>query len=410
MLVGIKLHAEDKKRPEDFMAELAKLTETAGGVTTDRIIQEVKQINPAYLIGKGKVEEIKNLVSQRDADLVIFDDDLTPAQQRNLEEEFGVKVIDRTGLILDIFAQRAKSKEGKLQVQLAQLNYLLPRLVGWGGVLSRLGGGIGTRGPGETKLEVDRRTIRDRIVRAKKDIEKVRKVRTLHRKRRSHISCSTVSFIGYTNAGKSTLLNYLSNAGVLVGDKLFATLDPTIRKIRLPDNREILISDTVGFINKLPHQLIAAFKATLEEINESDILLHVVDISHPRVDDHITSVNTVLREIGTSQKPIIHALNKIDKLDNVNSIVRYWQRELDNCVAVSALTGQGINDLFNKIEDLIQTRLKKVKLKLPVDAGDIISKIHRSGRIIREEYTGEEVIIEAEVDNKLAHSLEAFNF
>lgn len=335
---------------------------------------------------------------------------MTPAQQQNLEEEFGVKVIDRTGLILDIFAQRAKSKEGKLQVELAQLNYLLPRLVGWGGVLSRLGGGIGTRGPGETKLEVDRRTIRDRIVKAKKDIEKVRKGRALHRKRRNHISCATVSFIGYTNAGKSTLLNHLSNAGVLAVDKLFATLDPTIRKIRLPDNREVLISDTVGFINKLPHQLIAAFKATLEEINESDILLHVIDISHPRVDEQITSVNSVLSEIGASQKPIIHALNKIDKLDNINSTVKYWQRVLDNSVAVSALTGQGINDLLCKIGESIPNRLKKVRFKFPVDAGDLISKIHRNGRVIREEYTGEEVIIEAEVDNKLANSLESFSF
>ena len=410
ILIGIRLHGKEKRRAEDSLSELAKLTRTAGGVVIDKIIQELKRINPAYLIGKGKVEAIKSLIPLKDADLVVFDSDLTPAQQQNLEEKFGIKVLDRTGLILDIFAQRAKSKEGKLQVELAQLNYLLPRLVGKGLLLSRLGGGIGTRGPGETKLEVDRRRVRVRIGKIRSDLEKVRKVRTLHRKRRDYISYSNISIIGYTNAGKSTLFNRLSNAGVLVENRLFATLDPTIRKIKLPNNQEILISDTVGFIDKLPHQLIAAFKATFEEVIESDILLLLIDISHPRVDDHISSVNSVMREIGVSQKPIIHILNKIDKVDNLHTTVKYWQRSLDNCVAISALTGEGIDDLLIKIEELIRARLKKVKLRLPIGSGDLISKIHRSGRITRKEYVGGNVIIEAEVDIKLANSLKAFGF
>lgn len=409
-MVGVRLQVEEKKRVEDSLAELARLTKTAGGVVSNRVIQELKQANPAYLIGRGKIEEVKDLISLRDADLVVFDSDLTPAQQRNLEGEFGVKVLDRTGLILDIFAQRAKSKEGKLQVELAQLNYLLPRLVGKGPSLSRLGGGIGTRGPGETKLEVDRRKVRDRVAKIKKDLEKVRNVRTLHRKKRGYISCSSLSIIGYTNAGKSTLLNHLSNAGVLVEDKLFATLDPTTRKIRLPNNRDVLISDTVGFIDKLPHQLIAAFKATFEEVNESDILLWVIDITHPRVGDHINSVNSVLKEIGVSQKPVIHLLNKIDKVDNTDHTIECWQRLLDNCIAISALTGKGIDDLLYRIEELIPDKLKKVRLRFPVEAGDLISKIHRNGRIIRKDYIGKEVIVEAEMDKTLANSLKAFCF
>ena len=285
-----------------------------------------------------------------------------------------------------------------------------PVLSARGFPLSRLAGGIGTRGPGETKLEVDRRKVRDRIARIRKDLEKVRKVRTLHRKRRNSIACSSMSIIGYTNAGKSTLLNCLSHARVLVEDKLFATLDPTTRKIKLPDSRQVLISDTVGFINNLPHQLIASFKATLEEVDESDILLHVIDVTHPRADDRINSVNNVLKEIGVTEKPTIHLLNKIDKVENAKNIIMYWQRVLDNCVAISALKGEGVEDLLHMIEELIPYKLIKMRFKCPVEAGDLISKIYRNGRICRKEYIGEEVIIEAEVDKKLAHSLKAYSF
>lgn len=388
---------------------MVKLAEAAGASVLYKTIQVSKQINPSFFIGKGKLEEIENTLHLQNADLIIFDNDLTPVQQRNLERELGVKVIDRTSLILDIFAQRARSKEGKLQVELAQLNYILPRLVGKGGSLSRLGGGIGTRGPGETQLEVDRRKVRDRITKIKKELEKVKKVRKLHRKRRTHIACSTISIIGYTNAGKSTLLNRLSSAGVLIEDRLFATLDPTIRKIKLPSNRKILVSDTVGFINKLPHQLIAAFKATFEEVDESDILLHVIDVTSPDVDEQIQSVNNVLKYIRVSHKPVIHLLNKIDTLKS-NNITSYWKRSLDNCVAISARTGEGIDDLLYKIEGLIPVKQKKVRLRFPANSGSLISTIHKNGRITRKDYVGEEVIIEAEIDRKLAHSLESFSF
>ena len=409
LLIGVRISKEGRGGIEESLNELTRLTETAGGVVLDKTIQELKEVNPAYFIGKGKVEEVKDIISQRNVDIVVFDNDLTPAQQQNLETEFGVRILDRTGLILDIFAQRARSKEGKLQVELAQLNYLLPRLVGKGTSLSRLGGGIGTRGPGETKLEVDRRKARDRISKIKKDLEKVRRVRTLHQKRREDISCPYISIIGYTNAGKSTLLNRLSDAGVLAEDRLFATLDPTIRKIRLQNGQDVLISDTVGFLNKLPHQLIAAFKATFEEVNESDILCHVIDASHPRIDDHIQSVNSVLTELGVSKKPIIHLLNKVDKVANSHEILKYRQRVLDNCIPISAVTGSGIDDFLYKIEELTRHRIKKVTLRFPVEAGDMISQIYRNGRVTKKEYSDEGVTIEAEIDKKLAHSLKVYS-
>ena len=402
------MRSVERKKVEDSLTELAKLTNTAGGVVLDKTIQEVHTVNAAYLIGKGKVEKIKDLIDTREADLVVFDNDLTPAQQRNLEMEFGVRVLDRTGLILDIFAQRARSKEGKLQVELAQLNYLLPRLAGKGSTLSRLGGGIGTRGPGETKLEVDRRKARDRISRIGKDLDKVKSVRALHQKRRKAISCPFISIVGYTNAGKSTLLNRLADAGVLVEDKLFATLDPTIRKIRLTNGREVLLSDTVGFLNKLPHQLIAAFKATFEEVKGADILVHVIDASHTSIDDHINSVNNVLKEIGVSMKPVIHVLNKVDKVDNPCEM-SYRQRVLDNCVVISALTGEGIDDLLLKIEELTCPEVKRMKLRFPIEAGDMVSKIHRLGKVIKKEYSEGEVVVEAEIDKNLAQSLEGYS-
>ena len=325
---------------EDSLEELSRLTETAGARVEKTIVQELKKVDASLFIGKGKVEEVKDYVSSHDIDVVIFDDELTPTQQRNLEESFNTKTIDRTGLILDVFAQRAKSKEGKIQVELAQLTYTLPRLKGKGFVLSRLGGGIGTRGPGETQLEVDRRKIKERITRLKREIEKVRRVRELHRQGRRSFSRSSIALIGYTNAGKSTLLNYLSHTGVLVENRLFSTLDPKIGIISLPNNQDVFISDTVGFINKLPHQLIAAFKATFEEAKESDILLHVIDISSLHFETHITAVNRALEEIGMPQKIIIHVLNKIDSVPH-ERMISTWTRKLENGVAISASTGEG---------------------------------------------------------------------
>ncbi len=392
---------------EDSLEELSRLTETAGAFVEGTIVQELKKVDTALFIGKGKVEEVRDFISSHNIDVVIFDDELTPTQQRNLEESLNTKTIDRTGLILDVFAQRAKSKEGKIQVELAQLTYTLPRLKGKGLVLSRLGGGIGTRGPGETKLEVDRRKIKERITRLKREIEKVRKVRELHRQGRRSFSRLSIALIGYTNAGKSTLLNYLSHTCVLVENRLFSTLDPKIGKISLSNNQEVFISDTVGFINKLPHQLIAAFKATFEEVKESDILLHVIDLSSPHFETHITAVNRVLEEIGMPPKKIIHVLNKIDSVPH-KRMIGTWIRKLENGVAISASTGEGVDTLLSMIEGFISSSMQRVKLKIPFNAGKTIDQILRTGNIITKKYSNTGIIIEAEVNKTMVGSLKPY--
>ena len=392
---------------KDSLEELSRLTETAGARVETTIVQELKKVDASLFIGRGKVEEVKDYVSSHDIDVVIFDDELTPTQQRNLEESFNTKTIDRTGLILDVFAQRAKSKEGKLQVELAQLTYTLPRLKGKGFVLSRLGGGIGTRGPGETQLEVDRRKIKERITRLKREIEKVRRVRELHRQGRRSFSRSNIALVGYTNAGKSTLLNYLSHTGVLVENRLFSTLDPKIGTISLPNNQDVFISDTVGFINKLPHQLIAAFKATFEEAKESDILLHVIDISSPHFEAHITAVNSALEEIGMPQKIIIHVLNKIDSVPH-EKMISAWAKKLESGVAISASTGEGVDTLLSMIEGFVSSSMQRVKLKIPFDAGKTIGQILRNGNIITKKYIDTGVIIEAEVNKTMVGSLKPY--
>lgn len=333
---------------EESINELAELTRTAGAAVINSFIQRISSPNSSYFIGKGKAEEIKAEVGKEEIDLVVFDENLSPGQEKNLEELLETKIIDRTGLILDIFAQRARTREGKLQVELAQLNYLLPRLIGKGTALSRLGGGIGTRGPGESKLESDRRRVRERIARIKQDLDKVRRTRELHRQSRKSVPFPVIAIIGYTNAGKSTLFNRLSKApagqGVLAEDKLFATLDPTIRKMMLPERQTALISDTVGFIKKLPHQLVEAFKATLEEVLNADILLHVIDCSHSNAEVQINSVTKVLEEIGASDKPVINVFNKIDRLEG-GVLPLHLKLIAGDAVFVSALTGQGIDDL-----------------------------------------------------------------
>ena len=407
LLIGTNNENRMDWEAKDSLEELARLTETAGARVSTTIVQELKKVDASLFIGRGKVEEVKDYVSSHDIDVVIFDDELTPTQQRNLEESFNTKTIDRTGLILDVFAQRAKSKEGKLQVELAQLTYTLPRLKGKGFILSRLGGGIGTRGPGETQLEVDRRKIKERITRLKREIEKVRRVRELHRQGRRSFSRSSIALVGYTNAGKSTLLNYLSHTGVLVENRLFSTLDPKIGTISLSNNQDVFISDTVGFINKLPHQLIAAFKATFEEAKESDILLHVIDISSPHFEAHITAVNRTLEEIGMPQKIIIHVLNKIDSVPH-EKMISAWARKLENGVAISASTGEGVDTLLSMIEGFISSSMQRVKLKSPFDAGKTISQILRNGNIITKKYIDTGVIIEAEVNKAMIGSLKPY--
>ena len=302
LLLGVELPSNNRKVPLEYsLEELQRLTETAGGKVIQKFSQQVRRVTPATLVGRGKVEEIQVALKDLKPDLVVVDEDLSPAQQRNLESAFKIRVIDRSQLILDIFSQRARSNEGKLQVELAQLEYLLPRLTRQWTHLSRLGGGIGTRGPGETQLEVDRRRIRERIAHLKRRLKTVERTRTLQRKERDEVPFATVALVGYTNAGKSTLMNALTRAGVLVEDKLFATLDPTIRSLRLPTGDKVMIVDTVGFINKIPHSLIEAFKSTLEEVRSADLLLHLVDMASPLFEEQIRVVEEVLQEIGAGE-------------------------------------------------------------------------------------------------------------
>jgi GTP-binding protein HflX len=324
---------------------LRELATAAGAQVVGEVIQHRDRPDRALFIGKGKAEELRDDVLALEADVVIFDDELSPSQMRNLERLLESKVVDRTGLILDIFSRRARTREGKLQVELAQLNYRLSRLAGAGDWLSRLGGGIGTRGPGETKLEVDRRRIRDRIARLRRDTEQVRKHRQLHRERRKRSRLPMVSLVGYTNAGKSTLFVRLSGEDTLVSRQVFATLDPLVRRVRLGAKAEALISDTVGFIRKLPHDLVDAFRATLEEVVASDLILHVVDVSEPDYEERIRVVEEVLRDLGCGEHPQLRVYNKVDQADHVPD---------PGSVAVSALTGAGIADLKERIQERLQ--------------------------------------------------------
>ena len=384
--------------------ELGQLTTTAGAEVVGDITVRRTRIDPQFYIGKGKVEEIKQLASGVESNIVILDCDLTPRQQRNLEERIGVKVVDRTQLILDIFARRARTNEGKLQVELAQLTYLLPRLTGKGIELSKLAGGIGIRGPGETKLEVDRRKIRRRITKLKKEIEEIRKHRAVQRKRREGIF--SLAIVGYTNSGKSTLLNSLTGASVEVEDKLFSTLDPTVRKVALPANLEVVLIDTVGFIRELPHHLIAAFKATLEEVSLADILLHVVDAGHPDREEQKDIVLEVIRELGSGDKPVITVLNKIDLLDESDK--EKVSHQFPDGIPVSALHKIGLDALLDEVATYIRTQRERVKLRIPHHRGELVSLIHQKGHVFSEEYTSGGVLIDAEVNQKLRDKLKKY--
>jgi GTP-binding protein HflX len=381
LLVGLDRH--NGWPIADSLQELSQLAETAGAVVVGRLSQKKEQPDAALFIGRGKVQEISLLRQEQEVNLIIFDDELSPAQLRNLEQALGVKVIDRTALILDIFAQRARSHEGKMQVELAQLKYNLPRLGGQGLVLSRLGGGIGTRGPGETKLEVDRRRIRSRISDIEHELEAVKKSRNLHRERRQASRIPTVALVGYTNAGKSTLLNALTNAGVLAEDKLFATLDPTTRRIELPYGQDFLLTDTVGFIQKIPHNLIAAFRATLEEVVHADLLLHVVDASHGKWQEQSQAVFKVLQELRADEKPTITAFNKIDKVEN-NVVERLLRQE--SSVGISAQSGTGLDELLKAIEDVLKLRTIDINLLVPYNDNGVIAQIYDIATVISTEY------------------------
>ncbi|GAB6157071.1 GTPase HflX [Desulfotomaculum varum] len=401
ILVGVKLPDMDERQFKESLAELTSLADTAGAKVVGRFIQNRQQPDAATLIGKGKTEELADYCQEAEVDLVVFDRELSPAQARNLEHKTGVKVIDRTQLILDIFARRAQTKEGKLQVELAQLKYLLPRLSGQGTQLSRLGGGIGTRGPGETKLETDRRRIRKRIADLIRELKGVQQHRALLRKNRRGEPLPLVSLVGYTNAGKSTLLRALSGADVMVEDKLFATLDPTTRRVKLPNHDRILLTDTVGFIQNLPHHLVAAFRATLEEVREADLLLHVADAAHPNCEEQIRAVESVLASLQCLDKPIIMVFNKTDMIEGQEDVPYTTYPK----VHISALNGWGMQQLLNLIVDVLQERYVNLKLSVPYNKLDILSLLHQKGKVQTEEYREDGIYIEAEISRVWAGRL-----
>ncbi|HEX6778536.1 MAG TPA: GTPase HflX [Ktedonobacterales bacterium] len=417
-LAGVELNdSESLWSSEDSLEELAALARTAGAEVVGSMIQRLRAPDSRYYLGKGRTAELSQLQQELGFDLLIFDDELSPSQQRNLEREINARVIDRTALILDIFAQHAHTREGKLQVELAQLEYRLPRLSGRGTALSRVGGGsrsagagsaggaIGVRGPGETKLEIDRRRIRKRISDLRHELEGVRRQRTHQRRERSEQAMPVVSIVGYTNAGKSTLFNTLTQAGVLVENKLFATLDPTMRHLVLPSHQEILLSDTVGFIQKLPTDLVASFRATLEEVSEADLLLEVVDISHENAIEQSETVNEVLAELGAQDKPRVTALNKIDLVDDPAEIDLSL---FPNAVPVSALKDQGLDALLQKVGEIAAAEMKPVCVRIPYDASDMVELFHRRGRVLREKHTDDGTEIEGSLPQALHPLFERF--
>jgi GTP-binding protein HflX len=379
-LVGVALAPVSVEETEEHLVELALLVNTAGADEVARVIQRRDAPDPATYVGKGKAEELRDLSSSVDADTVVFDAELSPAQSRNLEKILGRTAIDRAAVILDIFAQNARTEEGRAQVELAQLRYRLPRLRGRGLALSQQAGGIGTRGPGETQLEVDRRRLVRRMTKLEAELRDLTKNRRVQRKARTRSRLSTVSLVGYTNAGKSTLLNRLTDAGVLVEDRLFATLDPRTRRLHLPGGEAVLLSDTVGFVRKLPHQLVQAFRSTLEVVKESDLLVHVVDSSAGRPDLQIEAVRSVLAEIGADGVPELLAFNKAD----VACDAKRWAERYPGSVTISALSGEGMSGLLQAVGDRLRALGRIVELIVPYERGDVLAAVHREGEVLVE--------------------------
>lgn len=396
---------KENENAEENLEELEELALTAKAITLDKIIQKRENVHPASYIGKGKIEEVKQKIYELNATGVICDDELSPAQMRNLEKALDCKVMDRTMVILDIFAQRASSKEGKIQVELAQLRYRLSRLAGSGEYLSRLGGGIGTRGPGEKKLETDRRHIRNRIGQLKKELQELESHRELVRARRKKVGIPLVSIVGYTNAGKSTLLNALSGADVLIEDKLFATLDPTTRKVKLPGGSEILLTDTVGFIRKLPHHLIEAFKSTLEETQYGDILLHVVDSTAKNIEKKMETVYETLAKLKVLGKPIITLYNKCDKLTTGLLPI---DPKAEKTIKISAKNKEGLDELLQAIEEILKAGRKEIKALIPYSDIGILQLIRGEGERLIEEYRPEGIYIKANVNQRIYNKLEKY--
>ena len=393
----------------DSLEELSELANTAGAEVVGDGIQKMAAPCASTFIGKGKADEFAQHCRRADVDTVIFDDELSPAQSRNLEEVFNCKILDRTALILDIFAQRARTREGKLQIELAQLQHLLPRLTRFWGHLSRQQGGIGMRGgEGETQLETDRRRVQDRIARISRDLQVVRRTRSTQRNARQRTHWALASIVGYTNAGKSTLLNTLTGSEVLVENKLFATLDPATRRLRLPTNQNVLLTDTVGFIRKLPHGLVEAFKATLEEVVQADLLMHVVDVSHPRAEEQIQSVDAVLKEIGAEGKPTLMVFNKIDQLDGSrDTLTRFLERH-PHGVAISAAKGEGIPALLAELGSQLRPVREFMELAVPHENADVIARLHEVAQVVERRYHGRTARFKARIPPHFYHEFAPF--
>lgn len=405
VVVGLELPERSNQNLHHSLAELKELAISAGCQVIKAFSQGRSKINPRFYIGEGKVQEIKDFCQANGVELVIFNHDLSPSQIRNLQEIIKLKIIDRSEMILDIFAQRARTHEAKLQVELAQLQYLLPRLTHLWVHLSRLGGTIGTRGPGETQLETDRRMIRRRLNQLKKDIEDVRTERALHRRRRQRQNIPTVALVGYTNVGKSTLLNALTGSEVVVQDRLFATLDPTTRRLRLSNKQEVLFTDTVGFIEDLPPQLIAAFRATLEEVGQADLLIHVADASSPRLKEQMACVYRVLEEIGAAGKPMITVLNKIDLM--AGQPLPAGPTRHQSWVPISAVTLDNLDSLLEKVRQQLEPKRRLFEITIPYSQMNLLPLLHTRGRIIKQKFLKGGVRVTAEVDSVLADQLKS---
>src|SRR6201993_3059952 len=417
LLIGLEKQGVSKWELHDSLDELRELANSAGAEVVDTVTQKLQKPTAPYYIGRGKAESIKASCQEQRVTSVIFDDELSPAQGRNLENLFARKVLDRTQLILDIFAQRARSREGRLQIELAQLQYLLPRLTRMWHHLSRQTGGIGTRGPGETQLEVDRRRVQERIARLQRELEAVRKTRAIQRESRKRHQWPVAAVVGYTNAGKSTLLNLLTGADVVTEDRLFATLDPTTRSFVLPNKQRVLLTDTVGFLRKLPHTLIESFKATLEEVRQADLLLHVADLSHPRLDEQMEAVENVIKELDAFGKQTLIVFNKIDKVSRPSEdsgvarnrdLIDTYLRRFPGSVAISARTGENVNKLVQTLQDTLSAWRLRSHFKIPASESALIAEIHRVGHVLELKYEENDTVIVAHVPPELSQKLANF--
>lgn len=408
LLIGLEKEGVSKWDLRDSLEELAELANSAGAEVVDTVTQKLQKPTAPYYIGKGKAEAIKDSLQDRQVTSVIFNDELSPAQGRNLENLLARKVLDRTQLILDIFAQRARSREGRLQIELAQLQYLLPRLTRMWHHLSRQTGGIGTRGPGETQLEVDRRRVQERIARLERELESVRKTRAVQRQGRKRHQWPVAAVVGYTNAGKSTLLNLLTGADLVAENRLFATLDPTTRSLLLPNKQRVLLTDTVGFLRKLPHTLIESFKATLEEVSEADLLIHIVDLSHSRVDEQMEAVDAVIKELDAFGKQTLIVFNKIDNLTD-RELAETYVKRFPGSVAISARTGEGVDKLIQALQQALSSWRLRSRFRIPAHETALIAEIHRVGHVLELKYEDDWALIVTHVPPNLAQKLERFS-